>query len=796
MLLKNLKLFLLISLIFLSIFYLNLTISAKCKSIKIFKSSLDFGISHLNGCYSHSSLVPEIKVLLSNSPFLYEVARKYRKNFSTSGYILDTPPTKEELVIVEKKENLNKDIEIPFIKGLLNNNDGKNYLVKGVKFQSENWGRSHGDHQNSKFHPSKQINKKNIKNLKLLWKYEGLKNKKSKKNNNENSLDGTVATTNIESNPIFVDNKIISISADWRVVANDAISGKLIWDLQSLTVPGRRGIVAYKDTISNKNYVFIPLGNKIYKINVNNGDIEKDFGTNGFVKSFTLVAPMIYENQLIIVGTSSISTFNIKNGKKIKKYSLRNKKQNFVRGAIWGGVALDQKKGIVFANTGNPQPGIYGTKRPGINKNANSVIAFDLIKEKIIWVFQETAHDLWDFDLAAPPILHQLKIENKIYEVVISASKTGNTLILERSTGKPIFDINYKRAPKSSMPGDFASPFQMFIDKPERFSKIEFNTSDFDGLPKGKITEINKKIKNAKYGWFETPSLDYDLITFGLHGGAQWMGSSIDPINQYLYIPTNNVPWKIRPFAQSREIKTFFSGDLKKYHNLYLEKCASCHGKKRNGKYIKFREREIKNIPSLVGYYAIPGMKNKLSDFRKLAENHKHINFKKDEINKIKILFEEWDKKIKAKNEIKIEGNGKAWSQFLTSDGLPASNPPWGYIAKLNLVTGKIEWKAPYGDININGETMKVGTTNFGGTALNGSNILFFTGTEDSKAYAIDADTGKELWSFKMEAAGSAPPTIFEINGKQYVSFLSTGGNYHNYKNKSSTLYTFAIDNK
>jgi len=223
MLLKNLKLFFLISLIFLLIFYLNLTISAKCKSIKIFKSSLDFGISHLNGCYSHSSLVPEIKVLLSNSPFLYEVARKYRKNFSTSGYILDTPPTKEELVFVEKKENLNKDIEIPFIKGLLNNDDGKNYLVKGVKFQSENWGRSHGDHQNSKFHPSKQINKKNIKNLKLLWKYEGLKNKKSKKNNNENSLDGTVATTNIESNPIFVDNKIISISADWRVVANDQL---------------------------------------------------------------------------------------------------------------------------------------------------------------------------------------------------------------------------------------------------------------------------------------------------------------------------------------------------------------------------------------------------------------------------------------------------------------------------------------------------------------------------------------------------------------------------------------------
>ena len=77
---------------------------------------------------------------------------------------------------------------------------------------------------------------------------------------------------------------------------------------------------------------------------------------------------------------------------------------------------------------------------------------------------------------------------------------------------------------------------------------------------------------------------------------------------------------------------------------------------------------------------------------------------------------------------------------------------------------------------------------------MNGSDILFFTGTEDSKAYAIDAETGEELWSFRMEAAGSAPPTIFNLNGKQYISFLATGGNYHNYKDKSSTIYTFGID--
>ena len=45
-----------------------------------------------------------------------------------------------------------------------------------------------------------------------------------------------------------------------------------------------------------------------------------------------------------------------------------------------------------------------------------------------------------------------------------------------------------------------------------------------------------------------------------------------------------------------------------------------------------------------------------------------------------------------------------------------------------------------------------------------------------------------------MEAAGSAPPIIFEKDGKQYVSFVSTGGGFHNYKNKSSTIYTFGVE--
>ena len=111
-----------------------------------------------------------------------------------------------------------------------------------------------------------------------------------------------------------------------------------------------------------------------------------------------------------------------------------------------------------------------------------------------------------------------------------------------------------------------------------------------------------------------------------------------------------------------------------------------------------------------------------------------------------------------------------------------------GAITKLNLVSGKIEWKKPIGYLN--GEL--VGTVGFGG-ALNSGGVIFYAGTEDNKSYAIEKSTGEILWSYEMEASGTAPPIIYSINGKQYVSFLSTGGGANNFKDKGSTLYTFTI---
>ena len=114
---------------------------------------------------------------------------------------------------------------------------------------------------------------------------------------------------------------------------------------------------------------------------------------------------------------------------------------------------------------------------------------------------------------------------------------------------------------------------------------------------------------------------------------------------------------EIKTLCSIKRNKNFFNDELKEIHELYLNKCSSCHGKNRNGKNISIGEKQIDYVPNLVGYYTIPGIENKLENIKLLNSKHKNLMIKQDELEMLKKLFKTWDKKINDKNEIKIEGN-------------------------------------------------------------------------------------------------------------------------------------------
>lgn len=777
------KIFFLILILIIVLPTISISINSYCKTSDIFKITIDLKFNIINYCFGKEIAKKNFRKKIQNKEFIFSNLRKI-KHFIFKKEKNSQLPSKKTIKLQKDTFKKYESLVPPYISGIINQTNyiTPNNISEDNIFEYNNWFRSYGGNWNTLYDSNSSINKKNINKIKLAWKYSSIKKKNIDKKWKQN----------IEVNPIFINGKIIFITADWKVIAIDVVSGKKLWEISTL-LPSRRGLVAELDKKKKLEYLYIPISGKVFKFNAKNGKRIKNFGKNGYVNVFTLVAPVIYKDYLIVVNTS-IVIFNKNNGQFIEKISLHPKNRNFKGGVAWTGLALDKNKGIVYAGIGNPRPATVGIARPGENKNSSSMVAVDINKKKIAWSFQETIHDIWDYDVVGPPIIHNLKIDDKIYEVVILLSKVGNVIILERNTGKPIFDINYKSAPKSNILGEITAPFQIDLKKPERFSKIEYSLNDINKLSKSKQKEIKEVLKKSVYGWFEPPSFTKDLITYGLHGGAEWMGASIDPINQYLYIPVNHAPWKIRPYLASTEIKSSFPKEMREFHNFYMSKCSSCHGSRRNGQNVKNGEKQIKFIPSLVGLDILTEKNKNISNLNYFNSKHKNLNLTAVELKNINTFFKFWDNRLIKDKDIRIVSDSSTWSYFLTKDGMPASNPPWGYIAKMDLVTGKLLYKKPIGNIYSDGKEILVGTPNYGGLASNAGGIIFFTGTNDSNAYAIDSESGEKLWSYRMEAAGSAPPIIFNYKGKQYVSFVSTGGRFTFFKKKSSTIYTFAIE--
>ena len=755
---------------------------SNCNVGSLINSSKTFGIKNsIKNCKSNFKNFWYYKArgIIINSIF-EEKLRIYKAKKHGSRYVV----LKKEHF--KKKDQKNIELEnIPFVKGI--NDNLNDYLVNNTgqnKVENNTWLRSHGGNKNLKFNNSKfNITPENISNLKLKWKIQTIKSNKIKK----------YWKQNIEINPVFIDNKIIFVSADLKIIAVDVKNGKIIWKIQCIDAPSRRGMVISNE--GKNKYLFININNKLFKINIENGKLEKKFGNNGhIVIAGSLIAPVIFKNNIYISSFNTIDGYDVKNGKQISQVLIHPIKRNFWGAIPWAGSALDNNYGILYISTGNPRPALVGINRPGKNYNSNSLIAIDLLKNKILWKFQEVSHDLWDYDMASPPILTELKINDKILEVVIATTKIGNVLIFERKSGKPLFDINYSKAPESFIPGEISSPFQIDIKIPEKLSKIEYSLKDIDNLKDKTKKYILNKLKNSSYGWFQPPAIGKKTIIYGLHGGATWPGSSVDPNNNLLFTPVNQVPFYI--MVEGKTLSEEHPKTTNSNHNYYKNNCSSCHGKNRNGIFDPNTQKEneiIKDyIPSLIALSFDKNNFDKIFNINNLKKKHQKTNFELNKIDSLKKYFVKWDNFLLEKNKIQLFYH---WSSFTDNNDQPASNPPWGKIVSMNIKTGKILWEKNIGKLSDKEDMNNMtGTLNYGGVALSAGGIIFATGTADGYIYGINSKSGELLWQYKMNAAGSAPPILYEVEGKQYLSIVSTGGYYKEYKDKDSTIYTFAVD--
>ena len=407
------------------------------------------------------------------------------------------------------------------------------------KNNGKNWLRNYGNSASNRFSSLKLINKTNLDKLDLFWKYE---------------ITGD-PVRDIQSNVIVAEEKIFIPTSNKKIIALNALNGQILWEFRLKNSSPRRGMVYLKENNNFSSRLIFSSYNYLISLNASNGKLTENFGNNGKIKlkRASITSPAIYKNKIIITTSEpAMEVYDLNKGNLLWKFILMkkiNKRSGGKRydhsgGNPWGGFSLDKQRGIAFITTGNAGRYFNGVNRPGKNNYANSIIAIDLKKREKLWDFQEVRHDIWNLDIPAPPILGSITIGGKKVDVVIAVTKLGNTIVLDRISGKPIFDFHLKKAPRSKIPGEKTNFYQPAIQIPEPFSKNIFNLKEITNINDKSREYILEKIKESNFGFFEPYELGKKNIQFNFHGGAEWAGGSFDLKNEKLYISSSNIAWE------------------------------------------------------------------------------------------------------------------------------------------------------------------------------------------------------------------------------------------------------------
>ena len=209
------------------------------------------------------------------------------------------------------------------------------------------------------------------------------------------------------------------------------------------------------------------------------------------------------------------------------------------RGAInaWSILTVDTERGIVFLPLTSPSTDHFGGDRKGVGLFGDCLVALDALTGKRLWHFQTVHHDLWDYDIPAPPNLVTVTRAGKQIAAVAQVTKTGFTFVFDRVTGQPLFDIVEKPVPASEIPGEQAAATQPFPVKPPPYARQGMTRDELTDVTPESRAYCAKLLDSAVLGSLYTPiGLKPTVLFPGTNGGANWGGASWDPETHTLYV--------------------------------------------------------------------------------------------------------------------------------------------------------------------------------------------------------------------------------------------------------------------
>ncbi|HRE83900.1 MAG TPA: PQQ-binding-like beta-propeller repeat protein [Opitutaceae bacterium] len=633
------------------------------------------------------------------------------------------------------------------------------------------WSRSLGGPTSNRFSALDQINESNVGQLKVAWTYH--------------SQDGM---GNLQANPIVVGDTLYAPTAGHHIVALDAATGREKWRFKPEklsnrldALPARRGLLYWAgdrtDSEATPRLIFT-AGNWVYVLDPATGVPVSSFGEKGRAPLPTGggVTGAVWNRILVVPGfTGDVFGYDVVTGKSLWRFHTMPKPGEFgaetwkgqETGAnCWGGMSLDESRGIAYVTTGSPKPNFIGVGHLGQNLFSNCILAIDVQTGKRLWHFQEIPHDIWDLDLPAPPNLVTVTLDGKKVDAVAQVTKIGNTLLLDRVTGKPLFPFRLRRAPESTLPGEETWPYQPDVELPEPFAKQEFRRDEITERTPEARAFVEQLIARANMGWFTAFEAARPTVFYGLHGGAEWTGAAVDPRTAHLYVSSNHLPWMITIFRDDDPPPAV---PATRGETLYQTLCAACHA------------------PDMKGVGMVPplrGLRHRMesSQLATLLKTGSGVmppfpQLQGAELKALSDFLLVQDRPAPA-----VEGPPKyafgGYRKLLDHEEYPGVKPPWGTLNCIDLNTGRIVWRVPlgeYAELTAAG-IPKTGTENFGGAIVTAGGVVFCSGTRDRKIRAFSARTGQELWEAELPLHGTAPPTTYAVDGRQFLVIAATGG--------------------
>jgi quinoprotein glucose dehydrogenase len=673
----------------------------------------------------------------------------------------------------------------------------------------EQWSEYGGTVESIRYSSLTQVDTANVSKLEVAWVYES-------------GDTDTVTNSQIQCNPIVIDGSLYGINPRLKVFALDGATGKEKWvfnpvdsGLMEFADNNIRGVTYWTDGKENKRIFYTP-GSSLICLDAITGKRVTSFGNNGRIylheglgrklNEFEVMSNtpgVVYQN-LLILGTMVSERAGAAPGH-IRAFDVRTGMQKWIFHTIpepgeygyetwddpqawqhiggannWCGMSIDKERGIVFVPTGSASYDFYGGKRKGDNLFANTLLALDAVTGKRIWHFQTVHHDLWDKDLPAPPSLVTIQKDGKKIDAVAQPTKTGMIFLFERESGKPVYPIEERPVPTETyLAGEKLSPTQPIPTHPKPFVRQVLREEDLnDIVPDSSLQEIKTRLSRYKNGdMFNAPSKEGTVIFPGYDGGVEWGGCAYDPATGILYVNANEMPWILTMVAVKKAIpqkESYFQAGKR----LYTQNCMSCHGPDKKGS---------GNFPTLINVnqkYDFKGFHSLISTGRGRMPSFNML----DEAEKKAIatfvlqIASDYEKNYqgtvtKSDTLIDLPYIGTGYNKFLTMEGYPAVKPPWGTINAINLNSGELVWKSVLGDYpELKAKGIHSGTENYGGPVVTAGGLVFIAATRDSKIRAFNKRTGELLWEHSLPRPGFATPSVYVMNGKQYLVIACGGG--------------------